>query len=71
MVCVYIYVYIYIYIERERERERELMPKLFVHLSILNILIHFSESNASMMSGFYVFISKKKKFIYNSQFWEP
>ena len=36
------------------------MTKLFIHPSILNIFIHFSESNAICCQVFYLLISTKK-----------
>ena len=68
---VYIWVYIYIYIKHETELHEssmglqlyiQSMTKLSVNPSIFNIFIHFSESNAHMMPGFffYMIISSKR-----------
>ena len=36
----------------------ELMAKLFIPPSILNVFIHFSESNAGIMSVFFKYVNK-------------
>ena len=60
---IYIYIYIYIYTHTHTQSTM----KLFIHPSILNIFIHFSESNAHMMLVF-LYINKHKKVTWNQIF---